>query len=300
VSTRNPRLEWALYLAGRGWPVFPLVPGGKQPAIHEWETRATTDPDAITAFWAKHYDHNIGLPTGRAGLLAVDLDTARPGRTPPADERRRGITSGAQVLTRLARRAGRTIPDTWTVFTPSGGTHLYFRQPAGHTFRNTAGTLGWLIDTRGHGGYVVAPGSTTVDGGWELAVDTDPVELPGWLAHLLTERPATAASAPRTIAPANRTAWLNAALDGETRRVRTAMSGGHNKAQSIAAYNIGRLVGGQHLTRAEDLRILSSAVADHITGPCHCTERGVLKVIDWGLDNGARNPRHIDTEGTAA
>lgn len=45
------------------------------------------------------------------------------------------------------------FPDsTYTVATPSGGTHLYFRQPSGAELRNTPATLGWRIDTRGHGG----------------------------------------------------------------------------------------------------------------------------------------------------
>lgn len=94
--------------------------------------------------------------------------------------------------------------------------------------------------------------------------------------------------------------WLAAALDGESKRIRTAPPGGHNKAQAIAAYNLGRLVGGGHLDRSHAHRVLSSAVGLHITGPCRCTERGVLRVIGWGLDNGAKRPRHVDTEGSAA
>lgn len=302
MTTANPRLDWALYLAGRGWPVFPLYPNTKRPAIRDWEARATTDPDPITTFWTHHPHHNIGLPTGRAGLLVVDLDLAAPDHTGHDDERTRGIICGAQVLARLARDADATVPDTWTVTTPSGGTHLYFQQPADRALHNTAGTLGWLVDTRGHGGYVVAPGSTTPDGAYELISDHEPADLPGWLVQHLTDRPSTAISAPRTIAAANITAWVAAALDGETKRVRMALSGGHNRAQAIASYNLGRLVGGNHLTREHAHRVLSSAVDTHITGPCRCTERGVMRVIEWGLDNGARRPRELatDHDGRAA
>lgn len=300
MPTHHPRLAWALHLAGRGWPVFPLLPGTKRPAIREWETRATTDPDRITAFWTSHPGHNIGLACGPAGLLVVDLDIARPDQTPPADEITRGATSGAQVLTRLAGQARRTVPDTWTVFTPSGGTHLYFHQPAGARLRNSHWRAGWLIDTRGHGGYVVAPGSTTPDGGYELAVDTDPATLPGWLVHPLSVRPSTATTAPRQIAADNISRYLAAALAGEEKRVRSAASGAHNKAQAIAAYNLGRLVGGGHLTREHAHRVLSSAATAHISGPCGCTATGVERVIAWGLDTGARKPRHLDTERTAA
>ncbi|MGX1841378.1 bifunctional DNA primase/polymerase, partial [Streptomyces diastaticus] len=60
-------LSAALAAAERGWPVFPLRPGGKRPALHPetrcprtracagghvtWERRATTDPDRIRAAW---------------------------------------------------------------------------------------------------------------------------------------------------------------------------------------------------------------------------------------------------------
>ena len=53
--------------------------------------------------------------------------------------------------------------------------------------------LGWLIDTRGHGGYVVAPGSY-VDlpdgtGRYEVIYDRTPAPLPDWLCALLTAPP---------------------------------------------------------------------------------------------------------------
>lgn len=45
------------------------------------------------------------------------------------------------------------------MITPSGGAHLYYRAPEGAELRNTCGRLGWRIDTRAHGGYVLAAGS---------------------------------------------------------------------------------------------------------------------------------------------
>ena len=51
--------------------------------------------------------------------------------------------------------------------------------------------LGWLIDTRGHGGYVVAPGSVVdLPGGgtgqYEAVYDRPPAPLPDWITALLT------------------------------------------------------------------------------------------------------------------
>ena len=169
----------ALALAERGWPVFPLRPGSKRPALHGetrcprtgpcagghrgWEQRATTDPDRIRRAWTAG-PFNIGIPTGRAGLLVIDLDTPDPhdpdDQAPPEHA---GATGGADVLAALAERAGQPVPATYTVATPSaGGRHLYFLAPTGPgapLLRNTAGErgrgLGWKVDTRGHGGYVV-------------------------------------------------------------------------------------------------------------------------------------------------
>ena len=81
--------------------------------------------------------------------------------------------------------------------TPSGGRHLYFRQPPDREpLGNTVRTLGALLDTRGAGGYVLAPGSRLPNGAYELEDDTDPASLPGWMTLRLAAGPPTAVSAP--------------------------------------------------------------------------------------------------------
>lgn len=52
------------------------------------------------------------------------------------------------------------LPATYTVATPSGGRHLYYLAPAGTRVPNSAGKIAPSIDVRGHGGQVVAPGTT--------------------------------------------------------------------------------------------------------------------------------------------
>jgi hypothetical protein len=46
-----PRLAAALHAAERGWPVFPVYPYSKYPAVPDWEHRATRDLDQITRWW---------------------------------------------------------------------------------------------------------------------------------------------------------------------------------------------------------------------------------------------------------
>ena len=153
-------LAAALAHAARGWRVFPLRRGDKRPAVKDWEPRATTDPARIERAWTAG-PFNIGIATGPSGLVVLDLDRPKPGEIPPPAYRQPGIGDGGDVLAVLCEANDQPLPvDTYAVRTGSGGTHLYFTAPPGMTLRNTAKRLGWLIDTRAHGGYVVAAGST--------------------------------------------------------------------------------------------------------------------------------------------
>ena len=72
----NPLHDWAQHLAFRGWAVFPLAPGTKQPAIKAWEHRASTDPDRIRRCWHAGARFGIGIACGPARLVVLDLDPA--------------------------------------------------------------------------------------------------------------------------------------------------------------------------------------------------------------------------------
>ena len=58
--------------------------------------------------------------------------------------------------------------------------------PAGPALRNTAGRLGWKIDTRGHGGFVVATGSLRRDGRYRITRNHEIAPLLAWLTPALT------------------------------------------------------------------------------------------------------------------
>lgn len=195
----------ALTAAERGWPVFPLRPGDKRPAITAWEQRATTDSARIERCWA-HTAYNVGIATGPAGLVVVDLDTPKGANdVPPATWALPGIGDGADVLAVLAERRGQPYPgDTFTVRTGRGGAHLYFAAPDGTELHNSGGKLGWKVDTRAAGGYVVASGSLVNGRRYETIQDTAPACLPGWLLQAL--KPASAATGPLPQAPTGRRA----------------------------------------------------------------------------------------------
>jgi hypothetical protein len=283
--------ESALHLATRGWHVFPITPGTKKPpVIDRWETRATTDPDQIHHWW-REIPYSIGIATGPSGLVVVDLDTRKPGQAVPSRWARLGIGSGAAVLRALAHPHGAPVTPTYAVSTPSGGWHLYYTAPTGAPLRNTQAMIGWKIDTRAHGGYVIAPGCPVSPSGYALVDDRDPVELPSWLHHALIPKPPTAHSAPATAATTNPSGYILAALRGECQRVRTAPPGQHNAMLCRAAYALGQLVGAGLLTQDTAQAELTTAADVLISADCRCTPREITRVISAGLTAGARNPR---------
>jgi hypothetical protein len=240
------QMHGALAAAERGWPVFPLRPGEKRPRqqLTGWEQRATTDHRRIERWWRRHPADNIAIATGPAGLVVVDLDVARPDEPRPSELPE--ADGGADVFEGLVARHGDRADATWTVATASGGRHLYYRAPeSGGPWRNTAGRLGWHIDTRAGGGYVVAAGSV-VDGRFCRVLRAVPLlDLPEWLAHLLAPAPVASRALP---AQAGRSYGARA-LEGEVKRVLEAPVGQRNAALNRAAWNLARHVAAGLLPR---------------------------------------------------
>jgi Bifunctional DNA primase/polymerase, N-terminal len=291
------RLLWAATgLAERGWHVFPCQPGGKRPALRaDWENRATTDTGRIARCWAAG-PYNIGVACGPSRLVVIDLDTPKPGEAKPAEwAHDTGVNDGADVLAALCEDEGQPWPagETFTVATPSGGTHLYFTAPPGTAFRNTAGKLGWLIDTRARGGYVVGPGSV-IGGKPYTTVNPDPpAQLPAWLAGRLA-RLAADVAAPEHDGPPlgdgmgerQGTAYALRALRGEVDRVLAARPGTRNDTLNQAAFALGQLTAAGILPPRLAWDALMQAATMAGLAP-----REASRTISSGLNSGTRKPR---------
>ncbi|MER7011524.1 bifunctional DNA primase/polymerase [Saccharopolyspora sp. NPDC000359] len=308
MSARAQLLQWALYLAERGWRVFPLQPDSKRPALHGFrscprtgacanghrkpEQRATNDPEKIRRCWSCA-PFNIGLATWPSRLVVIDLDLPKPVQT----GRDIGVgRTGAEIFAARAEQEG-GVPDTFTVTTPSGGQHLYFQAPAGIELRSTQDELGSLIDTRARTGYVVAPGSIIQEGAYELYDDTDPVDLPGWLVQALSPKPSTAISAPREIAPVKTSAYVAAALRDEAERVAAAKPGQQNRALYYAALALGRLVAGGAVGEEQVRAALHHAMSRLPDVRAHdpWTPEAIDATITSGLRGSAHRPRYLGT-----
>lgn len=291
VPGRTRRLlSAALSAAGRGWPVFPVQPYGKRPAITGWPQAATCDPDVLAAWWERA-PYNVGVACGPARLLVVDLDG--PGE-PPAEWA--GARAGAAVFAELARRVPAELVPTFTVATPSDGEHRYFTVTEGQVSRSTAGTLGWHIDTRGTGGYVLAAGSILrVDQRpryYRVIDPAPPAPLPDWIAGLLAPSAieGSVTSLPREVG--RRSAYGQAALDGEADRVRAARPGTRNALLFDAAVRLGTLVAAAVLNDGEVRQMLLAACAVHF-GVDGFTAAEADRAIGNGLRYGLQRPRQV-------
>ena len=156
MTISSPTLALAREYAAAGLPVIPLHPSSKRPTDTAWPDKATLDADLITAIWRGDDPRGIGVVGGHtldAGgyLTILDIDEHDL------------AASGTEALHDLGVTLG-ALPATYTVLTPTGGRHLYYRTAAKLT--NAAGSnLPAGIDIRGAGGFVVAPPSIHPDGG---------------------------------------------------------------------------------------------------------------------------------------
>lgn len=143
----SPRHKAALDLAAQGIPIFPCR--GKQPATEHGFKSETTDAGTINGWWAQE-DYNIGVRPCHMGLVAIDLDHAKPN----------GVSQAVLDM----------LPPTRTHRTPSGGEHRLYL--SWETFGNAV--LAVNVDVRSANGYILWPPSE----GYSILDDREPEMLP--------------------------------------------------------------------------------------------------------------------------
>lgn len=291
-------VRFALAAAARGWHVFPVAPGGKEPPRGvRWKQVATTNPAKIREMWARR-PYNIGIACGPSRLLVIDLDTPKPGERPPPRWAVPGVNDGADVFALVCEQAGEPMPlETFHVRTRRGGFHLYFTAPDGIRLGNTSDErgngLGWKVDTRGDGGYVLGPGSF-VDlpdgtGAYQPIHTVAPAPLPGWLAERLRpaplppQRPVTV-----RLATGNRGAYLNKAVTASLDAITAAPQGRRNTVLYGAAVALGQLVASGALDPGDTEQLLTAAAVRAGLG-----EMPARRTIRSGFRAGTQRPRSV-------
>lgn len=193
TSFKSP-LEGALYCASRGWFVIPLWPEGstkrdgtpcnpKSPWPANWPENASNDPAKIEEWSRKKPGSGWGVAAFRSGMVVIDIDKASAHKS-----------DGFASFEALKKEV--SFPPTFTVRTPTGGLHLYYKATG------IGSTTGFRpgIDIKGTGGQVVAPGTVIGGKSYEIVDDREPADLP---SGLVLSKAAKSASAKATYAPAS-------------------------------------------------------------------------------------------------
>ncbi|MEU7649931.1 bifunctional DNA primase/polymerase [Streptomyces huasconensis] len=290
---------------------------------------ATLDQRRIEQWWGRHPEFGVGVACGPAGLVVIDIDAHHA--EPPSRDRilpgipiadhvdLTGLATGFHTLAVLAALRGQPSPAddsaTLRVRTPSGGLHVWYRAGDNRRWQCSTGStqgraLAWQVDVRAHGGYIVAPGTTTSSGTYALVDDVcEPAVLPAWLAQELERTghlPAPDIPAPRSVPPRAQQAVL--AAGGGRDRVRGTLEAvlapvvecgqvregaGFSDALNRAAYTIGGLVAAGRLPQEEAERALKEAATIARPGQ----ERRIEQIVRSGLTAGLKRPLH--TQGGA-
>lgn len=347
----------ALQYARRGWPVFPCherdkpwtnaagkegLNRAKAPYIGNGLKDATRDEQRVTDWWRRNPEAMIGVPLGVNGCFVVDFD--------PRFEEQCDETTGevlldpesgkpllrewtlAELKGELEQMMGVPLPPSLTSRTPSGGVHVWFRQPndGGPEIRNSVGgkKLNDHVDVRGGGGYVIAPPSAILDGSLSGAAegeyrwierrgdwrdDASIAEAPPELIALLRAPREKRAAEPRdtmvdktaTASPAKVAADVDddvrryclRALDGECKEIRDAQSGKRNAQLFTSSLKIASLVAAGALDAGVARASIEAAAR---ANPGRDDEGQLLATIASGWSAGSDSPRDLSEIAAAS
>lgn len=244
MSADQALLAAALDYARRGWRVLPLhsvdhlgectcgspcASPAKHPRLPDGVKGASADAARVREWWRRWPEANVGVATGpESGAWVLDLDRAKAGE--------------ADGLAALLDVEPDALDLAAVVETGSGGQHLWWAWPGEGTVQSRARVLALdgvkaSADTRGRGGYVVAPPSVHASGRSYRWTQEPPVEgLPACPGALLDavrasrrEAPPAAAGAPRSVPE----------LDGDSRAARYVEGALRRACERVAASALG-------------------------------------------------------------
>jgi hypothetical protein len=273
-------VDCAKELQSLGLSVFPLKARGKQPIVPSWAPYQTERApiDVLAGWWREYPDANIAVACGPvSGVLVLDVDG----------------DIGREALAALEGK-NESLPPTWRSVTGKGE-HYWFRYPQGRKIGNSAHRLGAGLDTRGQGGYVVAPGSVHENGNeyrW-LATPTDVgiAECPDWLLRIIDPPRPQTTHTPRLVVDngaSKRDAYLDRAINDELGHLMHADQGHRNDQLNRSAFSLGQLAGGGVLSENYIKQLLLKAALG--VGLLH---KEAEATIQSGVSKGMLEPRGI-------
>lgn len=90
-ESENRLVKAASFYSSIGWSILPchgIVGGrctcnrthgepkevGKHPALNEWNTQSTSDPNVVSRWWEENPNYNIGVHCQKSGFFVIDID----------------------------------------------------------------------------------------------------------------------------------------------------------------------------------------------------------------------------------
>lgn len=275
-------LDHARNLLARGFPPIPVPYKAKKPTIPKWPTLRLHTESLPQYFNCKA--GNVGVLLGEPAGWIVDVDV----------DHARAVQLGDSYL-----------PSTGMVWGREGKprSHRLFRlaRPA-KTRKWESKSAGMIVELRSTGCQTIAPGSTHPSGeavrwdndGEPALIDPDELiraidRLANAVRAELGERSEfDANSKPRPTPPAPRRSnnYGREALRGEAAGVAATAEGARNDALNRAAFNLGTLIGGGEVDRAEAESALLAAAHS-----CGLPDDEARRTIASGIESGIVNPR---------
>lgn len=228
----------------RGFHIFPVARGAKVPhhLTGSWGETATNQMDRVQHFWTyADPEANVGIACKNSRLLVVDCDVAKTdwnlrGTEWETMHEANGVrVNGVDLLLEMAFAQSETDDyqedfQTYAVRTGSGGVHFYYTWPANYPQTSQASPVKGLIDVRGNGGqwggYVLAEGSRTAAGDYEVFCSKPPKLPPPWIIQMVMEKqPVRRVSANSAIRQPGAISW-----SGLVDSVQYAREGNRNNA----------------------------------------------------------------------
>lgn len=237
---------------------------GKHPRLRHGLLEASSVLETIASWWEHWPDANVGVATGpESGIYVVDLDG------PAAVE----------------AWAALKMPAGWQSRTGNGMHHVYTLLDP---LPNTAGKIAAGIDTRGAGGYIVAPPSVHYRHlrryEWISREGERPPALPDVIRAAVTPQISTPARPP-SITFGESTPYAKGVLKHALERLGAAPQGERNETLNREAFLLGQWIGGGELDPTGVAAALEHA------HPRPCDESKVRSTIRRSLTDGAGHPR---------
>ena len=251
----------------RGWYIHPL--NGKIPLLKNWQNQASIDP-VVVKQWFEEWSHaSLGVVTGAcSNLLVLDID---------GEEGKNSIV-------------GLELPNTLSAIT-SRGTHYYFNFP--ESLKNISTTKAGLfsgVDTRGRGGFIVAPPSlhkTRHQYCWANSLNTVLADAPEWLVQSLS--PLKKESYKETVLIFSKSSrYAQAALIKELIAISTAPKGKRNTQLNHSAFAMGTLIASGCINIECVTETLAQAALN-----IGLNQSEVKKTLYSGLSAGMQHPRKV-------